>query len=317
MTLSMEMMYCAGRIIGDRRRSGGGLERGPLGTGFCVTVPSARLPSVRYGYLLTAHHVIAAQSDVEVEMPDPFAEGQLSPPIRITDWRQPLDGVDFALAPFRVGVEHTNRVVAIELEESVLPQRHVPQLGAPIFYIGLLEPDDRPMARSGTIGALDQVGLRFQEGYSYRAHLIDCRSYRGFSGSPCFLSMRFASLEPTTPPVPVPDEIEQVGLLFHLSLLCGMFTAHRNDQNEDGTISRYGVGVMLRSVDIWRALMSREMSEERATWDAQAAADEPPAFESASAGSAPNKEFDRFQELTGKLLRVPKEELDEKRERKD
>src|SRR4051812_14413751 len=80
MPLSLETMYCGGRIIGDRRLEGGGIERAPLGTGFCITVPSPGLSNVRYGYLLPAPHVIARQTKLEVQMPHPFGEGALCPP---------------------------------------------------------------------------------------------------------------------------------------------------------------------------------------------------------------------------------------------
>lgn len=136
MSLSMEMMYCAGRLLGDAPAQGGGEERKPRGTCFVVTMPSTGRPNVRYGYLLTAHHVIAGQHNVEVQMPDPYAQGELCPPIRITDWRQPLEGVDLALAPFRLGVEYDGRVMASG-PEHILPSNLSPHLGARIYYIGI------------------------------------------------------------------------------------------------------------------------------------------------------------------------------------
>jgi hypothetical protein len=73
-----------------------------------------------------------------------------------------------------------------------------PFLGDRVHFVGLLAlPRARdmteknvPMVRSGTIGALYQEHVPVQwPGGSIRkvqAHLIDCRSYGGFSGAPCF-----------------------------------------------------------------------------------------------------------------------------------
>jgi hypothetical protein len=48
-----------------------------------------------------------------------------------------------------------------------------------------------PMFRTGTIGAMYQDGIPMRLGdatvITVRGHLIDCRSFGGFSGSPCFV----------------------------------------------------------------------------------------------------------------------------------
>lgn len=93
-----------------------------------------------------------------------------------------------------------------------------------------------------------------------------------------------------------------------------MFTSHRTDENEDGTVSRYGVGVVLRSEEIREALMTQELKQERAEEDAAHAAAkeaEDPGYTPASASAG--NEFERFEDLTRKLVNIPKDELDEKR----
>lgn len=277
MTLNATTMYCAVRLIGDQsaRDPDTGKQtqpkRAPIGTGFVVTVPSETFENVEYPYLLTAHHVIAGQTATEAQPPNPLDEGSLYEPVRVKKWHQPLDGVDLALAPFEKGVDQPYDVRAIPTSSRMLPNAliHKPPLGATIFYVGLLAPDNRPMARSGTIGALDQSGLRFKEGYSYPAHLVDCRSYGGFSGSPCFLDLPLPCLTPLSVQPPIPDLPPEVvvGNMAHVALLCGMFTSHRTDEgaaeNIENTVSRYGVGVMLRSQEIQEALMTNELTEQR------------------------------------------------------
>jgi hypothetical protein len=334
MSLSLRTMYCVVRIIGDLpvrdpdTKKQTGTRRAPIGTGFVVTVPSKVLENVEYAYLLTAHHVIADQPNVEAQSANPFAEGELYEPVPIKEWCQPLDGVDLALAPFEKGIDQPYNVRAISTDWGMVPNDlvHRPPLGATIFYVGLLTPDDRPMARSGTIGALDQKGLRFKEGYSYPAHLVDCRSYGGFSGSPCFLDLPLACLNPLSAPIPfpeIPPGIGPLGKMAHVALLCGMFTSHRTDEhapeNIEKTVSRYGVGVVLRSQEILEGLMVDRLRKKRQERDAEiqaaheAAADES-AFEGAGTRPTDADEFDRFEDLTGKLLKVPKKELDKKRE---
>jgi hypothetical protein len=73
-----------------------------------------------------------------------------------------------------------------------------PALGDRVYFLGLLAlPGARgmteknvPMVRSGTIGAMYQDDLPVEwpdkSIRKFQAHLIDCRSYGGFSGSPCF-----------------------------------------------------------------------------------------------------------------------------------
>lgn len=179
-----------------------------------------------------------------------------------------------------------------------------PYIGTPVHYIGLLAFDDRVMARSGNIGALDQMGLKFKEGYSYPAHLVDCRSYGGFSGSPVFASIAYAGLSEAQTPVPAPSG-EKLGNMHYASLFCGMFTAHRTDENPDGTVSRYGVGVVLRSDEIREALMTSDMRKERRAWDEKYIAEQPDtSFE--GAGVEPADEFEQFKDLTRKLVQVPK-----------
>lgn len=326
MPLDHSMMSSAVRIIGDvedppNRRTLLGYHRGAIGTGFLVSVPSVSIEGQFYTYLLTAHHVLDCQTKVEVQVPNPLVSGQLHPPRLVTDWRQPIDKLDLAVAPFASRDYSHGRVYAqasLFTDQHFLAPRRVAPLGATVHYIGILTPLDRPMVRSGTVGAVLQEGLEHDKGYEYEATLIDCRSYAGFSGSPCFLASPVASLTPI-------DNAEYVrrgaedkprGTLEYWSLLCGMFTQHLDD-NSGYVVSRYGVGVMLPSHLIWRALMTPKMQEERKEWDEvnkQASKDsDGPRLTNTSvdAHSADETEYERFEALTSELLRTPKQ-TDEK-----
>jgi hypothetical protein len=280
-----------------------------IGTAFFIQVPSEAVPERVYLYLVTAHQVLEDQNKVEMEVPHPGLDGLLSSPVTVKNWTQPLKQVDLAVAP----LAHSISLMGIRLDTQVLPDR--PRLlfpGSTVYYVGVLVPIDRTMARSGTIGALSQTGLDLS-GYNYPAHLVDCRSYEGFSGSPCFGEVPLAGLSPVEPPYPMPDGMGPVGDMHYLGLLCGMFTAHLKRDGDGDAVSRFGVGVMLRSEEIRKALMTDELRKERADQDEAAGeADDQPRFKhTGAAGGA--TEFENFEELTRRLVNTPKSEVDEKR----
>jgi hypothetical protein len=250
-------------------------------------------------------------------VPKPLAPGELHEPLTITDWRRPLANLDLAIAPFP-WPEDGRTHVALAVQFQFLPPHLHPPLAADIYYIGILTPLDRPMVRAGTLGALYQEGLDLTGDCEYTAHLVDCRSYDGFSGSPCFVEFAFPVLRTEDPVLPLPPEVQidgrPRGVIDHLSILCGMFTEHLIDR-EVGVVSRYGVGVMLPSIEIWRSLMTAEMQNERQAWDDEhraAAEAREPKLRKASAARQPD-EFSRFEDLARKLVNTPKSEIDERR----
>jgi hypothetical protein len=292
-----------------------------LGTGFIVSVPSETRPAGTWDYLVTADHVVKNQAEIAVEIPQPFGNG-LYEPVSVPEdnWLQPLPDADLAIAQFPRRKDEPRRSFPIG---NLLPLELIdsPTLGTTIYYVGIFEPLRRPIARSGTLAALDQGSIPHRQGYSYIAHLVDCRSYDGFSGSPCFAEFAYPTLD-EIPTEFLPwgsiqiEDPPRIGNMAYYTVLCGLFTGHFSDEDCQRGIppSRYGVGTMLRSHEIKEALMADERREERKRLDVEHEeawqARQPP-LEDVGAKS---DEFDRFEDLTGKLLKVPKKELDEKRE---
>lgn len=247
------------------------------GTGFIVAVPSESDPQWRWPYVVTAHHVIRGAMEIAVEAPNPHSpDNRTYPPIPVENWRQPLDGIDLALAPFRPD----GPVVTVHLDRNVMPEERLPELASILHYVGIFEPLQVPMARTGSVGALNvTISRHYGVGapYEYPAHLVDCRSYAGFSGSPCFTQTDFAVRnEVVDPPMyvePMADGTpRELAPLAHSSMLSGMLTAHYSDDEPlDGVASRYGVGVMIRSDEIRKALMTNEAKAERREWDEERA----------------------------------------------
>jgi len=323
MSLNDTILSSVARIIGDvsdpdHRH---GQVRGVAGTGFLCGVPSRKVPGVRYGYVVTADHVIADQNAPQVQAPQPLSMGAaLQPPIDIVDWRQPLEGVDLAIADFPGAVEtHQGRLVygGLATERHFLPPDWYPPLGGVVHYAGILEPEDRVMVRSGTLGALYQSGIVHPDGYVYDAHLADCRSYDGFSGSPCFAEIVMARLDPSDTVFPgvanAPDRDAPRGPLEYHALLCGMITWHLGHSRQQFA-SLYGVVAMVTSGDIWRALMSEKEQAERDEEDERYLADAskrgPKPQNLSVGGDDTETEFERFEELTRRLVNTSKPEKD-------
>jgi hypothetical protein len=214
--------------------------------------------------VVTAHHVVDAQPAPDLLFPDSRSPGTLHPAVHTSgpDWIQPLDDVDLAVLPFDrpEGTWINTLRLGFHLYET-LPRDAL--LAMPFHYVGLLEPLDRAMARSGTLGAVYQRGIAHRDGYAYETHLGDCRSYEGFSGSPCFLEITLPSLTAQEPIVPAPPELGPLGRLRHLHLLCGMVTSHLKSSISTPQASVFGVVAILTSDEIWKALMSEKLAEMR------------------------------------------------------
>jgi hypothetical protein len=321
MSLRFDSIFAPVRIIGDYR-SGRAVKHGPVGTGFFVTIESETVPGKRYAHLVTTDHTIAKHGpDVEAEIANPFIEGHTSGPIPIDgrDWVRSrcLFGMDLAIVPwFWRYPEPPHKLMAISLEDLFLRDRSHLRLGSTVYYIGLLAHHNRIMVRTGNVGALDQSGMEVEGGYQQPHHLLDCRSYRGFSGSPCFVEVTYAGLRPVKAPEAYPTDRGGLGELESFAFFIGMLTNHLDwPPDVDGAASRYGVGLMLRNEEIEKALMTKKLRDMRREAD-EAKDEDEPRFEGASIGSDPADEFERFEQLTRKLAKVSKLEADEQRSKK-
>lgn len=251
-------MTCVVRIIGDVERKDGEARwrRGHVGTGFCIRVGSSEHPTGWQGYVVTAHHVVDGQSRLDLVFPDTNAPEKLYPPVETEgpDWVQPLDDVDLAVLPFSPPIGRV--LTALQLGYHLydrLPRESL--LALPFHYVGVLEPLNRAMARSGTIGAVYQTGIEHPDGYRYAAHLGDARTYDGFSGSPCFVELAYPSLVPRDLPfASEKEEQDPLGRIRYLHLLCGMVTYHLERALQGREASAFGVVCMVTSDDIWRAV---------------------------------------------------------------
>jgi hypothetical protein len=257
------------RMVGFVARNGK-----PVGTCFLVRIRSIEFPYRPYwdhAYLVTAAHVAPPDgSDTEIWMST--SSGELVRDF-IPHWHYP-EGDDIAVAPF-VSAEDSLDWSALQLYKYATSSMGIygAHLGAPVHYVGLLGPvasmADRgqPMVRTANLGAMDVEHVEYtgQGGgwWSARlAHLIDCRSYGGFSGSPVFLSAEYTG--PLVDAIPAAwkqqlseDETlrsHEFGGLWHFAALFGMLVGYGRDA---------GVGIVLPIELISLALDMEELVEKR------------------------------------------------------
>lgn len=304
-------------IIGPITQKDGSTKLAPIGTGFVLNMPS-RLDNLRFEYIVTASHVVyeAAETYARFRTKD----GGLKD-VQIHEWVHHARGADVAMTPFRADTDLHLLNIPVSALTADGPWR--PNLGERVYFLGLLamfeDMAERnvPMVRSGTIGALDQKDVPVDFSGAPRridAHLIDCRSYGGFGGSPCFFQRDHPVVSTSLPVPPV-----------HATLLLGLVYGHfdmwkatrvKGDlAYEPGSVEaplNTGVGLITPAEKILEVLMMEELAEERDRIEQKHNAAEP---EGATLDKAGETEFERFERLARKIMQVPKKELDEVRRR--
>lgn len=169
-------------------------DRRLVGTGFFIALPSERHAGAEHAYLVTAAHVARPFPDSFVRLRK--TDGTVDD-VPIEAWHFHPDQ-DIAVANFPADPHQYDIVVVPQhmFADAVAQQ---PLLGEDLYFIGLLGQVEAmgqtgtPMVRTGAVGALDQQDVPMVEPDGtprmVRGHLIDCRSFGGFSGSPCFMDL--------------------------------------------------------------------------------------------------------------------------------
>lgn len=297
-----------------QRTVGGVQRRIPIGTAFFVAVPVS--DRSRVSYLVTAAHVVRTEPQAWVRLS--LADGGVED-FPVHEWVfHPTE--DVAATPFDkpgdANLQWTEFHPSNFADVWWTKKRH-PGLGDRVYYMGLLSDveamGDRniPMVRSGTIGALFQeriplrlspIDLRY-----VTAHLIDCYSFAGFSGSPCLVQYEESLVNPK-PGVAL--------TIRDTTLLLGMIAAHFDSyrtakvtgdfQGEVNSPINAGVAVVTPVEIIRQTLEMEELVEDRERRAAEADEQEAGAVPDSVEGS----DFDKFSDLAKKVVSVPKEEID-------
>ncbi len=297
MPLFDEYQLCVSFVCAKR---GGVIS--PVGTSFLVVLPYEK-HTPEFAYLVTAAHCVRSEGDTWVRVQTKDGEVEDLP---VRKWVfHPTEDVAVTPAPLN---RRDYKWVAINSDRfDPRRSRSYPPLGAPVYFIGLLAnvPEmgrrNVPMVRSGTLGAISQPGIPLRVSpetvLHVTAHLVDCRSYKGFSGSPVFIQSDglfwlddFTPSGTPTEPNMHPGESKEwadtfsvagINSVWELAVkngpltmfavreawlqsntrLLGLMTAHFPEP--DDPMSHAGVGVVTPSERIWELLMTDEIREDR------------------------------------------------------
>ena len=257
-------------------------SRVPIGTGFVIRQPSEAVPGLGFEYVVTAAHVVESGEPTWVRFRT--RDGGIYD-LDAPDWvLHPT--ADVAAAPLRGHGDYGLHLLNIPVEALVGTEGvgWAPTLGDRVYFLGLLSRLEEmgarniPMVRSGTLGALyqERVPLRWPDGARRHvvAHLLDCRSYEGFSGAPCFVQrdewrLGTATHNETGATQPV---LGQGSATYLLGLVSGHFDDWRKARLvgdlglEPGSVEtemNTGIGIVTPSEQILELLRLEEIAEDR------------------------------------------------------
>ena len=292
-------------IVEERTTAGGATEKIPIGTGFICSVKGEFDSDPIFHYLVTARHVVShgRATWVRVNISDTGTEDR---PIPTKSWiGHPSQ--DVAVAPLAMTGMHDWRAIPAKALEEIATTPIDLEFGDRVYFVGLLPsiPEmgrrNIPMVRSGTLGALYQDGIRLEidpgKKVTVKAHLIDCRSYLGFSGSPCYVQR-------DTLASPAPGQLA----LGTRTYLLGLISAHFPEPNDP--MSHAGVGVVTASEHIMEVINGDMLKEDRRkrTESHRAATKDAPAVMDAAEESFTRQAFeDALKKVSRKAKPSPPE----------
>jgi Trypsin-like peptidase domain len=309
-------------------------EGAPVGaTGFIVSVPPEdRLISAQLGhhYVVTNDHVLKEGDGIGAVRANLKAGGVDVLEVEESDWISHPFGDDLAVAPLRFAREF--RYSAVNREMILSPDQQESWTFGPgddVFFIGRYVDFDgtttnTPTVRSGIISAYPAEPVYQEE----REHdqdtiLVEARSLSGYSGSPVFVT-RAQRIERVPehedlPRVPM-VRLDTGGPCFLLGVDYGHYP-WREDVRDAKTRkkvpyyveSNSGLMMVVPAEKLLTLLDHPKLIEKRREVEQEEVEklmDKPKVVLDTANEPA---EFDRFEDLTDKLLRVPKKELDEKR----
>lgn len=286
------MFVCKEDIDGHREAGG---------TAFLVSVPGEDVGVWRY--FVTAGHNVEDKKPTWVRL----RQRDGGPPVDLPVPKWKLHPTaDVAVAPCDSDLRD---FIAEHIREELFVDKWAYQLsrGDEAVFAGLLAAVETmrkraiPMVRNGRIGALYQQDVPMWTGQYTRtekcAHLLDCYSVGGFSGSPCFAEKPMIRQTPEGP------------VISSWIALLGLVIGHFAGDNA-------GIAVVVPVEAVRELLDMKVFVEDRKQKEvlAKERRELEQSKDAAVLGSADHdSELERFEDLTRKLVNVPKKELDEKR----
>lgn len=319
-------------IVGTRDRDGVRRQL-PIGTGFFLGYrkPLGSLGRLFTTYLVTAAHVVRTEPETWVRVRR--ADGSLED-LPVPEWEFHHRD-DVAVAVMELPDSEPRFDVSVMPYRDFVDMGYRPMAGDRVYFIGLFSPipamgeRNVPLVRSGTLAAWRQSGVPIRtsggDRFDYTAHLIDCRSYAGFSGSPCVVQFpRELSVGKAGSGVGRPDEATQL-----IGLVSSHFDQRENadltgemaDMGKVGVPVSLGVAAVMPAESIEEVLESEDVvadRERREDEGARRAQEDQMAATPDVVPSDPTdreSEYERFAGLARRVAQVPKREIDEKRKK--
>lgn len=290
----------------------------PVGTCFIVTLADPDLPPhLGHGYVVTARHVLynkrtgSRLPNLKVRFRE--LDGDRVQDLDAHDWvEHPIDDIDVAVAPIDGVPDFPTGSLSMDLHPFDLTDIEA-VLGQAVYYVGLFAPVDKmgaegvPMVRSGTVGAISQLIHPEGKDGPFEAHLIDCRSYGGFSGSPVYIQVSLPSMA---------GELSKKGQWEGYSIshriqarnywtwLWGLLIIHYTDLAAPDAIANMGVGIVIPVERIRDVLNTKRLIDLRRDDAVQIRAAEPGVNVVAQDASALAPEIYTEAEFLGDLRKV-------------
>lgn len=237
------------------------------------------------------------------------------------------DNLDFAYTKWFHLPDADYRAWTIEpatATDEVIRQQGI-GVGDEVFMVGLFRNHlgrdrNEPIIRVGNIAAIPADGVRVGQmggfpAFDSPAILIEARSIGGLSGSPVFVHMGWARWRD--------GEVVRAGIstpFFWLGVMHGHWdisnqTVDAAEDQSGGDKTHSGIGIVVPADAIMKQIrpdLEEALSMKRNQWREE----NTPTQDSllADEASAGTPEFGRFEDLTRRLLTVPKAELDAIRE---
>ena len=286
------------------------------GTGFLISVPLADDLSERAFYVVTNKHCARHEPTVRLNTQDGETEVLTRP---LTAWTC-SDTDDLAVLPIGLRRDYF-RFHAVTVERNhagVIDERSTVRPGTDAFFVGryvTLSGVQRntPVVRFGAVSMAPPEPIPHSENASgtQDGFLVEARSRSGFSGSPVFVYSVMAGAMGAT----IQASIGNIALL-------GIVWGHLphwesvREAPSDGAPARPAHYVHENSnmacvVPAWKLLDlldDKKLADARADQAAEVRGTPTATLDFADESG----EFERFEGLTDRLLRVPKKELDEK-----
>lgn len=236
-------------------------------TCFFLRVPSERVPDSSFVYICTAKHVAddldCADWVIRANKKGGgfvLLEGmtQLCGEGARRWWSHPSDeAVDFAVFPLPAelhGVLDVNPLPIMALGTPQLLSDEDIGPGDAVYVLGLFRDvygtsRNRPVLRFGNVAMMADEKIQFH-GKFIDAHLIECRSIRGLSGSPVFVhpSVRSVVRRSVVPPKSTGGQDAEVIIQEDTAMLLGSIIGHWDDPDLKSIPGEEGVNVGIAAV---------------------------------------------------------------------